>query len=219
MMIDRRGFLHLSLVSSAVACLHLAPVAALASIHRPIVLLLGNIPQRHRFVAGFSEVMTANEWHVKLLTTPQHDLETWTRQLRGLRGSRLVHLGDDRDQLLLQWALAGLDARLLCSGHHDGSPGQASRHSLQPTTPAWSYGIGLRDDLTAAGHAFVIRDALISAELRDHGRGSNEAPWLTVLGRRLATVVSGLPLPAVFLTASVVEAGAQATFATLIADL
>jgi hypothetical protein len=219
MMIDRRGFLHLSLVSSGVACLHLAPVAALASIHRPIVLLLGKIPQRHGFVAGFSEALTANEWHAKLLTSPQHNLEKWTRDLRDLRGSRLVHLGDDRDQLLLQWALAGLDARLLCSGHHGGSPGQASRHSLQPTIPAWSYGIGLRDDLTAAGHAFVIRDALISGELRGPGRGSNEAPWPMVLGRRLATVASGVPLPAVFLTASVAEARTPVKFATLIADL
>jgi hypothetical protein len=219
MMIDRRGFLRLSLASSAVACLHLAPLAVFAAIHRPIVLLLGNVPRRHGFVAGFSEALTGNEWHAKLLASPQHDLETLTRDLRGLRGSRLVYVGDDRDQVLLHLALAGLDARLLCSGHHGGSPGQASRHSLQPTTPAWSYGIGLRDDLTAAGHAFVIRDALFSGELSGLGRGSNQAPWPTVLGRRLATVASGFAPPAEFLTASVVETRAPATFATLIADL
>jgi hypothetical protein len=219
MVIDRRVFLRLSLASSAVACLHLPPMATFAAIHRPIVLLLGNVLARHSFVVGFSEALTANQWHAKLLTSPQHDLEIWTRDLRGLRGSRLVYLGDDRDQLLLQLALAGANARLLCSGHHGGSQGQASQHSLHPTTPAWSYGIGLRDDLTAAGHAFVIRDALIAGELRGLGRGSNEAPWPMVLGRRLATVASGVPLPAEFLTASVVGTGPPATFATLIADL
>jgi hypothetical protein len=219
MVIDRRGFLRLSLASSVIAYLHLPPVAAFAAIHRPIVLLLGNVPQRHNFVVGFSEVLTANEWHAKLLTSPQHHLETWTRDLRGLRGSRLVYLGDDRDQLLLQLALAGVNARLLCSGHHSGSPGQASKHSLQPTTPAWSYGIGFRDDLITAGHAFVIRDALIAGELRGPGRDSNAAPWPMVLGRRLAMAASGLPPQAEFLTASVVGTRAPATFATLIADL
>jgi hypothetical protein len=218
-MINRRSFVHLFLAAASTVWLHPSAASALAPTHRPLVLLLGPTSRGQAFAEGFVDALAARAvWRAGPLASPQSDLDVLTCDLRQLHGSRLIYMGDDRDQLLVQLALSGLDARLLYSGHHRDVTG-TSLHSLQPTSRTWSCAAGLSDDLGTAGHAFVVRDSLMSSEIRGSGRGVAVTPWPTVLGRRLASLASGLPIQVQPIGGGAHRSRTSAAVATLIADL
>jgi len=218
---NRRSFGQLLLATSATGWLRPSFASAEISDRRPLAFLLGNTSHRDSFAEGVGEVLKLRAaWTIENLITPQNDIDALTQNLRKLHGGRLIFMGDDRDSLLVHMALGRVDARLLSSGHHRQSDEAASLHNFDPASPRWSCTTGLCADLVAVGCRFVIRDSQIPGEQRVEGTGAANSPWSNILGRHLAGLASGLPVPLPLSRPTLAnDFQPQAAVATLIADL